>query len=576
MVSHCGSVLVIEFLASIEPASIPLLAVLAFSLSLYPLGFMLGSSCSSCCGCDYCESGSLPDTVTVTFSGYPDTADPVQALVIAFQACNGYGAAATAYAPDDPSPPGPITQVILTDGGSGYAQLGREAPTITATAPGGSGADLAVSLDQFVDDCGIPIWYIASITVNDGGTGYTDGDPIAFSVASGDAVVIEAEATISAPGGVIDSVSVWFPGYYWRENPALAPYVDNVEVIVEQPDGYSAGSGAVLQATIDTDTGSPTFGQITGITITNAGDGYTGVAIPEKYCLGHYLNGRSFVLAKDSLWPSGGPSIDGKCGFHTMACQPWGGTWSTIAIQFGFATTTVNGTRRHQFKFPGIPTLASRDAVSLDCESWPIEIWGSDSPNAPAHLLNVKATITAGGSLPEALETPPDGSCGSCCLNTGPVPEEVTVSLENLVLDPVTSPVPDGDYVLSRNQAFESLSAQGLDVDFNQHFTMWVLPTPLIYVFIEPVGKLSAPYHDLPWYPIAWESGYIYLQGPCGDVCNKRCRVRVAVGAPSPRNAQSDPECGGVAFPVCAPAAGPYTLISIDLVPQDYYRATLS
>ena len=44
MVSDCGTLLMIEFFASIDPVSLPVVAALLFSLTLYPLGLMLGSS----------------------------------------------------------------------------------------------------------------------------------------------------------------------------------------------------------------------------------------------------------------------------------------------------------------------------------------------------------------------------------------------------------------------------------------------------------------------------------------------------------------------------------------------------
>lgn len=49
-----------------NPQAIPLAMVLAFAVSMYPLGFMLGSSCSPCCGC----KGILQDVpcVRVTIS----------------------------------------------------------------------------------------------------------------------------------------------------------------------------------------------------------------------------------------------------------------------------------------------------------------------------------------------------------------------------------------------------------------------------------------------------------------------------------------------------------------------------
>lgn len=50
MVPYRGPVLMLELIAQVEPMSLPLWAVLAFSAAMYPLGFMLGAPCSACCG----------------------------------------------------------------------------------------------------------------------------------------------------------------------------------------------------------------------------------------------------------------------------------------------------------------------------------------------------------------------------------------------------------------------------------------------------------------------------------------------------------------------------------------------
>lgn len=59
---------------SAEPTALILWSVLAFAAGMYPVGLMLGSTCSPCCGtpCTQCTQGSLPDTVTVTLSGFPN------------------------------------------------------------------------------------------------------------------------------------------------------------------------------------------------------------------------------------------------------------------------------------------------------------------------------------------------------------------------------------------------------------------------------------------------------------------------------------------------------------------------
>ena len=59
---------------SVDPPSLILWSLLVFAAGMYPVGLMLGSTCSPCCGtpCTQCIQGTLPDTVTVTFSGFPN------------------------------------------------------------------------------------------------------------------------------------------------------------------------------------------------------------------------------------------------------------------------------------------------------------------------------------------------------------------------------------------------------------------------------------------------------------------------------------------------------------------------
>lgn len=247
MVSHCGSLPVIEFLASIEPASIPLLAVLAFSISLYPLGLMLGSPCSACCEakCDQCETGSLPDAVTVTFSGYPDTGPPFGLLTLEFTSCYGSGAAGTAQVA---SQPGPITGTTVTNGGSGFAKLGRVEPTVTADGTGGAGADITVTLTEEADACGIPYWTVSGLTVVDGGENYDDGGVVVFSVASGDTAEVAAYATVITSRG-------------------------EPELTVEPPE--DSGSGATFTVTLSDAGDAPDLWEIDSITVTDGGSGYS-------------------------------------------------------------------------------------------------------------------------------------------------------------------------------------------------------------------------------------------------------------------------------------------------------------
>jgi hypothetical protein len=57
---------IIAYITSIDPPSFVAWAVLAFAASIYPLGVLLGSSCSPCCGqAASCNLPALPNTIEV-------------------------------------------------------------------------------------------------------------------------------------------------------------------------------------------------------------------------------------------------------------------------------------------------------------------------------------------------------------------------------------------------------------------------------------------------------------------------------------------------------------------------------
>jgi hypothetical protein len=566
VVSDRGEVPVIEFLASIEPASLPLLAVLAFSVTLIPVGLMLGSPCSPCCQCSACVAGALPNTVTVTLSGLPDTRPGPDLLSVSIQGCTGFGATAVARAPSGDAPPGPITAIEVTNGGSGYATINRVQPTVTAAGPDGTGAELEVTLTETTDFCGIPYWEVTGVTVTQGGEGYTDGQ-IVFSVSEGDTESSSAFATavtgaieptlqlaafedrgsgavlvpvlnqsgfdpdkweiqsvtvtdggtgyqdgdllqvvVDANGieessaflvittvrdedfndtGVIDSVQVFFGGSYYqstgeivavnvfsggeyyRENPAGQSYLDDVTIDVfgiEPGDG----SGATFAAVIDGDPDSPTFGQITGITVTNGGDGYLEFK-DQQVCCGDFYNGRPFVLKRkgvpaeplESAWPT---SVNGliffpdppdECRYEHRFCG--------MVSELG-----TRGSLNVYYLGPSQPAVV--ELVSQVLDNSLVSFPRACNANRESRLLateniddcsafsftatndaGVSATVEPGGEYDPDDGYAGQGSCFICCQGTDQLPEEISVSWTNDESD-----VPSGTYVLERLTALDS------------------------------------------------------------------------------------------------------------------------
>jgi hypothetical protein len=888
VVSDRGEVPVIEFLASIDPASLPLLAVLAFSVSLIPVGLMLGSPCSPCCeGCDECEAGTLPDTVTVTFDGYPDDGPPYVALFVSLESCFLFGAGATATAS---TAEGAITAITVTDGGSGYAVPARIEPVVSADGPDGTGAVLTVNLSETTDFCGRPVWEVSSVDVVEGGSGYSDGEAI-FTPAAGDVEVfpafgtveigaseptvdlevaenrgsgatftaefeqtgfdpdrweidsvtvagtgtgyydgdellitptsgsVEAAAaslivrnvrdepvltvasqggsdleivlasrgttpdswevdevnvnnggsgfsdglllnvslsgdrpveespailrvvtirdeptllaapitgsgtgavvsvavsktgsdpdiwsadsiTVTDPGtghadgdvweiravagvevvigfatavtdgngglvslsitaagefyldtGVIESVEIddkgiyyddtgvidfievaaggsyYQPngeivavnvfnffggaGAYYREDLTAPPLVSNVTVQLTQVPP-SVGTGATFTVNIDEDLDSPTFGQILSVTVDNGGENYEAFGVPALYCMGEYMNGRAFTLARRKFFglPDGGVSSDepfpdtaGPCVYTTFLCNPLRAAYDPVLDRlFGgaYRLDVINftlGASGSSLQAPAVQ-LATSQGIT-DCDSFELEFEAS-SQATPA-FDGVTATVVAGGGSIEDANDPvlvgegaelgltAAGVCGSCCLNEEPTPEEVTISIENLVFDQDPEgnpgPFPDGNYVLAREP--NDMIAQ-LRFAVNRNATVWRVASPVpqeiggggdFFVVIEPCSSLE--YQGANTGNAYGESSLPdYLSEPepgqtCGVTCYKKCRVRIFTEFTVPLriiNAEYHPGCNCDDFPMCAPPPGGYVVKNIpsaDLLGDD-------
>jgi hypothetical protein len=240
-------------IAVADPTVLPLWGAFLFAVGMWPVGMFFG--CNTCCDPCVCSSGeSLPETITVTLNGFTDYSKR-QICTLSFSACYGSGGSGTVDAPGQSAPEsdpvddrGPITAVSLTDGGSGYAKLGRAAPTVTVSSVTGSGtgATFDVTLAQQQDSCGLDRWVVKSVSQT-GGTGYANGDQLQFTVAEGDTVETAATAVFAPQYG----------------EPTLSLSV-------------SGGTGGVL--TIDgynkLSAGSDAYYGIGSVTVANGGSGY--------------------------------------------------------------------------------------------------------------------------------------------------------------------------------------------------------------------------------------------------------------------------------------------------------------
>lgn len=244
--------------------------------------------------------GSLPLTYTVTAS---DLACDGRGAYCALNITSCFGGEATGIITStggEPGCPGPITGAEITNGGRCYAILGRVSPTLMATIrPGpasvaagtsGSGATITVNVAESQDFCGRNSWSVSGVTIT-GGTGYLSGDTIRISHSVGDTAIFTASASLTVEGGVPTTATVTSPGEYYRESASAAAIVSSVSV---SPSFSCAGFGAVISATVDDDPASPTFGQITGLTVENGGDNYV-ARQPGGHCY-EKLNGVPIVV----------------------------------------------------------------------------------------------------------------------------------------------------------------------------------------------------------------------------------------------------------------------------------------
>lgn len=199
-----------------------------------------------------------------------------QAPTITITGGGGSGATATANINN-----GKVTSITITNGGSGYTSC----PTVTFSPPGGNATPLP--------SCTITNGAITAIPVGDGGVGYTQAPTATLTGGGGTGAT--ATTTIDSNGTVI-SINITNGGSGYTSCPSVA-FTFPTETatagactitngaITDIPldfvgNGYTTaptvtlsgggGTGAIAVATIH-----PTGGFVTGITITNGGSGYT-------------------------------------------------------------------------------------------------------------------------------------------------------------------------------------------------------------------------------------------------------------------------------------------------------------
>lgn len=191
----------------------------------------------------------------------------------------------TGYGPDDYVSVSPASGSLGWGAWASITIDRAEPAALTATAPGGSGAVLAPVLTKGTDYYGQDYWTVASVTVTNGGSGYTDGDPITFS---GSFERYAASATITVDAGEITSVNVTYGGEYFDTDGIIQTVTildpgsmyklqGTGQVDADTPSvGFTSaiGTGATATAEVDDDLSSSTFGRILAVNVTAAGEDY--------------------------------------------------------------------------------------------------------------------------------------------------------------------------------------------------------------------------------------------------------------------------------------------------------------
>jgi hypothetical protein len=202
-----------------------------------------------------------------------------------------------------------VDEVLVDDGGTGYVdgtsvdfELGandvesmsveavirnvRAEPELSLNLgdfPSGTGAVLTPVLVQDTDLLGYTFWRVDSVTVDDGGTGYTDGQFVFVQTDDTEILSFNAEGsvvggviqsvTVTEQGsyfkdtGVIESVQVISGGVYYKETPDFVEVVEGGKYYREDPAGVPYVSGVSASAdfvsvTVNSDTSSQDFGTL--------------------------------------------------------------------------------------------------------------------------------------------------------------------------------------------------------------------------------------------------------------------------------------------------------------------------
>lgn len=198
-----------------------------------------GCDCGNC----GCACGTLPYTITASFSGFEKTSQTknCELVITGTFGCNATGVVLEPGGCDTDK--GPIGKILLTNGGEGFAKVGHVVPVLTITGSG-TGATFTPTLaaidNSLAEQC--RSYKITSIAAS-GGSGYKSDELLKISPNGAEVTKAVAKLTTS------------------RSEPTVTASV-------------SGGEGAVLGVTLSSSGAPPTWG-VSSVSVTKGGGGYT-------------------------------------------------------------------------------------------------------------------------------------------------------------------------------------------------------------------------------------------------------------------------------------------------------------
>ena len=275
-------------------------------------------------GTNLFSPGGLSPQVNVTNAGNGSYTSPPTVTIT-----GGSGSGATAVATLDAS--GFVTKVTITNPGSGY--LPTDGPLLKLIFTGGGLTnEIAQAIPPTIGAAGV-----ISVSVTDGGTGYTNEPTVTFS---GGGASTDATAVASGTADSITAITVVTPGFGYTSNPTVtigAPsgggntaqavavigsngieaiavttpgsgYLTTPTVVVTDPTGAGTGATAIAQMN---------GGTVSGAIVLNPGQNY-------KEALISFIGGNPAVAAATiDLMPNGGTNPVSATSLRVFKNRVW-------------------------------------------------------------------------------------------------------------------------------------------------------------------------------------------------------------------------------------------------------------